>query len=128
MSEPLLFYANVLDQPVTMRRGTSREIIIPVTDENGTPLDLTNASARWWVGQSVDATGAEIIIEKSTADGIAITKVGTTWQLNIAVFPLDTETQEPRLSYYHEAEVTDQAGSVYVVASGTFQLLPALTT
>lgn len=130
MSEPLLLLANVLDQVVSMRRGTSREIVIPVTDENGTPIDLTNATARWWVGKSVNSTGADIIIEKTTGGGggITITQVNGIWQLNIAVLPADTETDQPRLSYYHEAEVTDQASNVYVVASGTYQLLPALTT
>lgn len=116
---------------IIMARGTSREIIVPVTDENGVPLDLTNGTARFWVGKSVNSTGADVWLRKDTADNtITITSDGATpplFSLNIAVNPSDTETVEPRDSYYYEASVADQAGNEYVVAGDAFELKPSLS-
>lgn len=122
---------DIYNQSIEMKRGTSRVVIISVTDENGVPLDLTNGHAKWWVGKSVDSVGDDVVIEKSDTSGIVISHDNSTpplFSLNISVAPLDTETLPPRMSYYHEASVTDQAGNVYVVASGPFELDPSLTT
>lgn len=118
------------NQIVSMARGTSRQIVIPVTDDAGNPFDLTGGTAEWWVGQSISSTGDGVVIKKSTdpGGGITISQSGSLFSLNIVLDPPDTEQLPPRMSYYHEAKVVDAQGGVYVVASGTFELDPALTT
>jgi len=114
---------------VTMERGTSREVVIPVTDTAGNPLDLTNGSARFWIGKSVDSTGDDVVVRKDTGvgGGIVITESGGLFTLNVDLAPDDTKNLEPRDSYYYESEVTDQNSNVYVIVGGVFELKPSLT-
>ena len=122
-----------INQNVTMKRATSRQLIIPVTDENGQPFDLTNGNAAWWLGTSPAArTPPDVILKKDTQSigGMQIvppTPPGTLWSLSVFIQAADTRNAMPRSSYYHEASVVDRGFNVYVVAFGTFEILQSMT-
>lgn len=98
----------------------------PVKEQNGTTnADLTGATARWWLAKKVKSTGADIIVEKSTSDGIAITEDTGAFTVVVTIDPADTEGQKAT-AYYHECEVVDAAGSISTVMTGTFTLTATL--
>lgn len=108
-------------QTVEMTRGDSHTITIPVRDGDGNAIDLTGATARWWMGKSVTATGTNILIQKATGgSGITITSDSGLFTLNITISPADTEELRAG-DWYHEAEVI-LAGAVSTVTTGTFTL------
>ncbi len=118
-----------VNQDITHWRGDSRVITIgPIKDGNGEFVDLTGASARWWMGKNVNATGADIYVQKSDGHGLVID--GDTaggWSLIITLAPGDTENLTVKLgTFYHEAEVVDGDGDVSTVTTGKFILKPTL--
>lgn len=56
------------NQKVTMWVGDDLVITIPVKDNLGAWVDLTGATAKWWMGKTVRATGANVYIEKSSLE------------------------------------------------------------
>jgi len=109
-------------QTITMTRGDDLTVTIPVLDETGANLDLSGGSARWWVGKTVNSTGANVLISKSTAAAsMTITEDAGLYTLNIPFVPADTEELKAG-DWYHEAEVITSGGSVYTVTTGTFAL------
>lgn len=109
------------NQTIEIWRGDSHTITIPVRDGDGNAVNLTGATARWWVGKSVNSTGTNVLIQKATGgSGITITSDAGLYTLNITVNPSDTEDLRPG-DWYHEAEVT-LSGVVSTVTVGTFTL------
>jgi len=110
------------DQTITITRGDDLTVLIPVLDEDGANLDLSGGTARWWVGKTVNSTGANVLIDKSTADvTMTITSASGLYTLTIPIEPADTEALEAG-NWYHEAEVITSGGLVYTVTTGTFAL------
>jgi hypothetical protein len=105
-----------------MWRGDSHTITIPVLDGDGANVNLTGATARWWMGRSATSTGTNVYIQKATGgDGITITSSSGLYTLNITLEPEDTEDLRAG-EWYHEAEVVDSSGNVATVTVGTFTL------
>lgn len=111
------------DQNFSMYRGDSRRLIITVTDANGDPKPLTGSFIRWAMARD---RAAPIAVQKITGDGITITDPAG-GEFAVYIYPADTEDFDlPRSgsrSYYHEAEVTDSAGAVATVTTGTVTVL-----
>ena len=111
------------DQNFTMHRGDSRRLKITVTDAGGDPKPLTGASITWAMAR--DRT-APVLVQKTIAAGVTITNPsGGEFIVDIA--PADTEDldllRSGSRSFYHEAQVTDSAGAVATVTTGTVTVL-----
>lgn len=109
-----------------MAKGTSRQIDIPVTDEDGNNFDMIDGKAVFWVGTSVCASGEDVKIMK---DAPTITKNDITglWTISVTILPADTENLRARASYYCECRVWDQFENEYVILAGLFEIDPSLT-
>lgn len=111
------------DQNFTMHRGDSRKIKITVTDAAGEPKSLTGSFIRWAMARD---SSAPILIQKITGDGVSVVDAPG-GEFTVSIYPSDTEEFDlPRSglrSFYHEAEVTDSAGAVATVTTGTVTLL-----
>ncbi len=118
-----------INQTITHWRGDSATITIPIKDKAGNWVNLDGATARWWMGKSVKATGSNIYIEKSTESlgGVEITNPGggDEWDLVITLNPVDTELLKAG-DWYHEAEIIDADNNVATVTTGTFTLVGTL--
>ena len=117
-------------QKVTMWIGDDLVITIPVKDAVGNWVDLTGATAEWWMGKAVNSTGANVYIKKSTLESggdLQIINVasGPEWDLVVTIHPLDTEHLRAG-SWYHEAKVIDGNGKYSTVMTGPFLLNPTM--
>jgi hypothetical protein len=65
------------DQTIAHWAGDSRLIRIPIKDKVGA-AGISPATARLWMGNSVAATGADLMIKKSTGAGLVIAGRTTT--------------------------------------------------
>ncbi|MDR7237106.1 hypothetical protein J2Y02_001717 [Neobacillus drentensis] len=97
------------NQNFSMYAGDSKSIIIPVTKDDGSPLNLTGAAVKWGVRKRESSTTNDILKESP-----AITVSGS--EITISLAPVDTETLTG--SYYHECELTDQQGNVSTLFVG----------
>lgn len=115
-----------ISQDIVHYKGDSATITIPVLDGSGDAVDLTSATARWWMGKSVSATGTDVYVKKSIGSGIVIDAETDRWLLVITLSPADTENLTKTGTFYHEAEVVDAAGNVSTVTIGKFTLKPTM--
>jgi hypothetical protein len=115
------------DQTVTSWMGDTHIIAIPVKDGDNNNVDLTGASADWWMGKNANAKGADVYIKKSSAvpTEIQLTNNLGLWTVTIKILPADTETLKPG-KWYHECRVTDSAGNMARVSLGSFVLNPSI--
>jgi len=110
--------------------GDDLVITIPVKDAVGNWVDLTGATAEYWVGKAVNSTGANVYIKKSTLESGGDLKIvnvaaGPEWDLVVTIHPIDTEHLRAG-SLYHEAKIIDGYGKYSTVMTGNFQLMPTL--
>jgi hypothetical protein len=100
-------------QNVRMTSGDSRLLTVTVRDDTGVKHDLTGSSIRW---QLAPRYGCDIVASKAVGSGVTITSAlnGT---FTVQLDPADTACLCGE--YRHEAEVTDSAGNVATVLSGT---------
>jgi len=117
-------------QKIVMWIGDDLVITIPVKDAVGNWVDLTGATAEWWMGKAVNSTGANVYIKKSTLESggdLQIINVasGPEWDLVVTIHPLDTEHLRSG-TFYHEAKVIDGYGKYSTVMTGPFVLNPTL--
>jgi hypothetical protein len=114
-------------QDIVHYKGDSATITISVQDGAGNFVNLSGATARWWMGKSVSATGADVYIKKAIGSGLEIDQPTTSeWDLVITLDPGDTENLTKVGTFYHEAEVVDADGNVSTVTIGKFTLKPTL--
>lgn len=113
------------NQNIEHWQGDTHVIRIKVDDgaETPGPIDLAGASARWWMGKTEKATGADIYVKKSTAldDGIVLDGPDGDgfWTVVIGLDPADT-VDTPVGKFYHECVVVDAGGDVSHVTIGKF--------
>lgn len=131
-------------QDITHYAGDSAIItIFPVLDGAGQPVDLTGATARWWMGKSATATGTDVWVKKSSEDTL-VNEAGATipqmalslmetdlWGISIVLIPSDTETTSTAFhpqpgSWYHECEVEGADGKISTVTLGKYVLKPTV--
>ncbi len=124
-------------QDLTIYAGDTATILIPITDADGNPVDLTGVQrARWWLGKNSKAVGTDVYLKKDSTltmlcdDGVVRNQVEVVpfetdkWQLIIHINGADTETGGATLIpkpaiYYHEAEIVDANGNIATVALGS---------
>lgn len=115
-----------VDQTITHWAGDTATIRIPVVDGEGQPVDLTGATARWWVGKNVSATAdADIYVKKASGAGLSIEISTAGSVVVITLEPGDTEGKAAG-TFYHECEVVDASGNISTVTIGKFILKPTL--
>jgi hypothetical protein len=111
-------------QTINHWAGDSAVITVPVRDGLGAAVDLTGATARWWMGKNVKALGADVYVKKTTdpgdGGGITIQQASPTdvGVLIITIDAGDTEGLRPKI-YYHEVELVI-GDSVSTVTTGNF--------
>lgn len=126
------------DQTVTLWAGDTFQIRIPVVDQDGAYPSLSGATAKWWMGKSAKATGADVYLQKSSAtdmvcdDGetrkeVEIEQYETSkWRLVVNLKGADTELGTSAIpkagTYYHEAEIITADGNRSTVTIGPFVL------
>jgi hypothetical protein len=111
------------NQTISIPAGDSRKIEIRVKDSAGVDVPLTGATVRWWAGKSVQSTGVDVHIQKTSDSGGGITLSGAT--ATVTVESAETAAITPGTGY-HEAEVAFADGTVSTVSSGEFIIRPTL--
>lgn len=113
------------NQNFSLTAGDSRTLRFVCTRPDGTPIDLTGGTARWWAGKHLRARADDVLITKTgTVDSVQIAGVNY-WRANIDLVPADTQNLDVR-SYSHQCEVTTAEGKVYTVAEGSLFLGPSM--
>lgn len=120
-----------IGQDIIHYAGDTATITIPVLNASGAPVDLSGgATARWWMGKNVSATGTDVYLKKGIGTGLTIGRVETdTWELVITINPADTDLIASHIkagTYYHECEVVDADGNISTVTIGKFTLKPTM--
>lgn len=114
-------------QDITHYAGDDATITIVVLDGNGTKVDLSGATARWWMGKSKAATGADVYIKKSTGgSGITIDQTTDSDNVVITLAGSDTSSLTKFGALYHECEVVASDGTVSTVCVGKFTLIQTM--
>lgn len=103
------------NQTFTMTSGDTFTLNYTVRDAAGVAIDLTNATVKWQLARSVKE-GA--LISKVTGNSPTEIELTTPESGAFAVYLLPADTAQLAGRYYHEAEVTDAAGTVSTVATG----------
>ena len=116
-----------VDQTYEIWQGNYDVMRIAVTDGDGGNVNLSSATARWWMGRSAKATGDDIYLQKATGgSGIQITNDAGLYYLEITLEPDDTNELTRTGRFYHEAEVILSGGEVVTVMTGDFVLHPTI--
>lgn len=107
-------------QDFEVAAGDAVALLFPITDTAGDPVDVSGDTLRWALAK--DATDAEPLILKTSADGITVAG----YDNNEVTIVLDAEdTRGLRGKYHHELEV-DQAAGPSTLAEGTATIRPEL--
>lgn len=94
-----------INQNFNIVAGDSKNIVVTVTKNDGTPLNLAGASIRWGFSDVI----------KDVTNGVIITDA-VNGQFTVVLKPADTEGKSGKQK--HEAEITDQFGNVSTVMRG----------
>lgn len=100
--------------------GDDLEVIVPVRDQQGQLVDISDAqSIKWGVSQS--NRSAVLLLKEYPGSGIIL--------LDDSRFKFDvTSAQSSDLGagrYYHEAEIVTSTGLVYTVLTGSINIRPS---
>jgi len=110
-------------QNFTIYQGDSKEVIISVTNEDGSVTDLAGYAGAVFVAynQTLDS----IVIQKLLADGITI-PTPSNGQLVITLDSEDTEDLVPK-NYGIQCEIEDAFGNHATVMTGYMKVLRSIT-
>lgn len=107
------------NQDFTIQKGDDETLEITVGDGSGGSKDLSGASIDWGLRKYPD--GQDLISKSVSGGGITITdEPGGVFEVDLD--PSDTNSLEidgRSGDFYHEAVVTDSAGNVSTVTTGT---------
>jgi len=103
---------------ITLYSGDSRNLIINVTDENNSSINLTGASIEWILTSSNST-----ILSKSVGAGIAINNP-TNGQFTISISSANTRNLSG--IYQHLVRVTTTDGNSSIVLTGNITITKAL--
>ncbi len=109
-----------MSEKIEFVSGDSKRLVVSVTDDNDTAVDLTGAVISWQLARSVYGSAE---ISKSVGSGIAITDA-VNGEFTVTLDPLDTDALEG--DFYHEAQVTDTLGDISTVFSGNITIIKDL--
>ena len=104
-------------------QGDTKQITIPITDENKAAKTLTGSTQKW---EAFD--GATLKIQKTNAD-ISLVSIApdTDNAIRFTLTPGDTVALAAK-EYDHEAEITDSGGNVSTVTRGKMTVRDDLIT
>lgn len=115
-----------VNQDITLYKGDTLKITIPVRDAASAIVNLGGAGVTWWMGKNVSATGADVYIKKSLGSGASLTSdTSGLYTITVDVDPEDSQNLSAG-TFYHEAAVIDADGNIGRVALGKFILKPTL--
>jgi hypothetical protein len=110
------------------------QINLGKTKSDGTPLNLSGASAKWTATKEAGIVGvssvptpglAPAILKQSDGVGVIIAQdASQNWVLQVSVSHTDTAVSPGY--YYHEAEVTTPDGKVATVTTGRLQVIATI--
>lgn len=106
------------NQDFEMYQGDTQEVNITIKGPTGAVLDVSGATFKWAMKQTVYSTP---IVTKDTAAGITIIEA-LAGRIMIKLAPSDTQVVKAD-KYYHECEMTDKFGNVSTIFVGTLTLL-----
>lgn len=108
----------------TFVAGDDVVLEITATDSDGDAVDITACTINFEMQRNV--TDSEVVISKSTVDGITITD-GTNGVMQVVL--TNTDTADLSGTYYYEIKVTDLSGYIrhyresdYTLPTITFKL------
>lgn len=107
-------------KPARIYRGDTWERTWIIKDSEGSPIDLTDASARLYLR---DSSGA-VLSDYSNGDGITIT--GPEGRIDLSAPYADTETLDPGF-YSFDIEVTNAVGVRKTYEKNTLEVLADTT-
>lgn len=99
----------------TMVSGDSRTLTIEITDDAGTPVDVSTSSD---ITYAIFRQTGELLVTKTISEGVLIDESIVTVTLD----PADTADLVGG-TYVHECQITAADDSVYTVLSGTIKIL-----
>lgn len=101
-----------------MKAGDTKRIVMTITTPEGQPIDLTDATIRWWASRgTVEQFSRSPILQKSLGAGIEDVAL-IDGQFVVNLDPADTQALNG--SYYYEVEIRDEFGNVSTPISDTF--------
>lgn len=106
-----------INQDFVLYQGDTKILRVEVFDTEGNPKNIAGASILW--GMYV-FTQPQIVLTKSTSGGITITDA-INGIFEVQIDSADSLDLEPDF-YGHEAEVTDIAGNVSTIFTGTVEV------
>lgn len=106
---------------LVIQQGTTWAISWPITDEQGSPLDVTGYTVRSQVRPAKDAD--EVLHEFSTELGNAVAEQNA---VTLSVPPATSSAWTWRSGVY-DVEVVDPQGRVARIAEGTVTVSPEVT-
>lgn len=95
------------NQNFTMYAGNNKTIVVTITKEDGSAIDLTGYTSVWAIRQKESSTKNDAVITNVTGQGN---------QLTITLVPEDTQNLAG--TYFHECQITDMFGYVSTVFTG----------
>lgn len=112
----------------SMYRGDDEALELTLLDADGvTPLDLTGCSIRFTAKRKDSDTDANAIIAKVTPSEIEIDANPLLGLATVYIVPADTSALTAKTKLLWDVQVTDGAGLVHTVATGTLTILPDIT-
>ncbi len=102
-----------LAQNISLPAGDSLQLVVPVTNADGSDAVLTGASARYWMAPYSFSTGTDVFLKKSIGSGISV--AGNV--ITITLAPGDTESAGAG-KHWHELEVLFADGWSSTVMTG----------
>ncbi|MBT2729445.1 hypothetical protein J7E63_21365 [Bacillus sp. ISL-75] len=99
-----------INQNFSMFAGDSKNLIVTVTKDDGSFVDLNGTTVKWGLRKKENSTINEV--SKTTDDGITL--LGD--EITIKLDP--TDTLNLLGIYFQECELTDQLGNVSTIFTG----------
>jgi hypothetical protein len=107
---------------LTLPQGSTWDLSLTYNDSSGSPVNLTDYTAKMQVRNSFRAPTA--VLTLSNSNGIALG--GSAGTINIGVVASVTETISAE-SYVYDLELTTQSGVVTRLVQGTLLVTPEVT-
>lgn len=107
---------------LTFSQGATWKLAMTYTDAEGTPVDLSDYTARMQARTSYDAGTATL----SLTNGTGIALGGTAGTIELLV-PAATTAQIPAEQYVYDLEIESDSSEVTRVVQGTLIVTPEVT-
>jgi hypothetical protein len=112
-----------------MYRGDAPSWRFLVTDEDH-PLgtDLTGVlDVRFTAKRRSSDDDVDAVITKTVGSGVTITDPATSGYVEVALLPVDTNSETTTVTFVWDLQVTGAAGDPHTVASGTLRVDPDIS-